>query len=344
MRPKDIIETEHPEYILSDILKMLHKEGPIEQEDFETLAYIKIYHPDLFALHESKLLYLLGLFYKTEGPNDLLSFAYSVFQKAILNDTNQLFTPVQASIRNNILHNKYFSFSAPTSAGKSFLFRELIKDEELDIVIVVPSRALLAEYLIAVNELLVDRKDILILQFIDDVNKSKTTRRIFVVTPERASELFKRPLLFSVSLFLYDEAHISEEKIRGLSFDALVRRVERVFPDAKKVFAHPFVTNPEAQLIKHSFITDARSMAYRQNAVGKIYIHFDRAAGIFEGFSPFITKAHLQQNKFEFSTNLPAELLQAGGRMLVYISKASIYDKSFKAKFEDYISMCGRHC
>ena len=38
-----------------------------------------------------------------------------------------------------------------------------------------------------------------------------------------------------------------------MKFDAFVRRSERTFPEAKKVFTHPFVENPEAQLRKHQF-------------------------------------------------------------------------------------------
>ena len=215
------------------------------------------------------------MFYKVDEPDDLLTFSYSIFSKAIEKETGQKFTPVQASIRKRILKNRYFSFSAPTSAGKSFLFRDLIKDQANDIVIVVPSRALIAEYILAIREIVGDRKDILILQFIDNVNKKRTSRKIFVVTPERASDIFKSPEQYSPSLFLLDEAQISEEKIRGVSFDAFVRRAGRIFPNSKKVFAHPFISNPEAQLNKHNYHESADSMAYQQNTVGKIFLGYD---------------------------------------------------------------------
>jgi len=340
MKPHDIINSEHPKRILIEVKSRLHIDGPVEQEDLETLAYLKRYHPNFFAEEESQLMYLLGLFYKTGEPKDILSLAYSIFGNAIQDETNQRFTPVQASIRTHILQNRYFSFSAPTSAGKSFLFRELIKDQHGDVVIVVPSRALIAEYMLAVIDLVSDRKDILVLQFIDNININKTSRRIFIVTPERASEILKYPDIFNVSIFLYDEAQISEEKVRGVSFDALVRRVEKVFPGAKKVFAHPFVLNPEAQFKKHGIIRDAGHMAYCQNSVGKLYLTYNIKSGVFEHFSPFIQHSHLKNNKMALDTDIPAQIISSGGSILVYISKASIYDKSFKSKFKYYISLC----
>ena len=338
MKPADIIYNNNPEVLLSEIMLRIHSDGPIQQEDLETLSYIKYFHQDTFSLEEKKMMYLLGLFYKVDKPDDLLSLSYSIYSKAIVEEANQNFTPVQASIRNQILKNKYFSFSAPTSTGKSFLFRELILEQNNDIVIVVPSRALIAEYMLAVREIVSDRKDILVLQFIDDINKKRTTRKIFIVTPERAADIFKSPERFNLSLFLYDEAHISEEKIRGVTFDAFVRRADRVFNKAKKIFAHPFIENPEAQLKKHTLKNESGAATYKQNSVGKIYLGYKNNK--FECFSPFIEGAHLLKNKEKFNIDIVEEKLLSGGSVLIYITKTSIYNKSFEDDFEYYISLC----
>lgn len=173
MKPEDIISHEAPEILLAQVLNKVHTEGPVELKDLEALTLLKIYHPEVFSIQEKKLMYLLGLFYKTTEPDDILSFSYLIFQDAIKNEAGHVLTPVQASMRNHILSNRYFSFSAPTSAGKSYLLRELILDTNGDIVIVVPSRALITEYLLSVRKLVESRRDVLVLQFIDDVNKKK---------------------------------------------------------------------------------------------------------------------------------------------------------------------------
>lgn len=340
MKPIDIIKSENSKKILYGILDRLHFDGPVFQEDLETLSYLKYFHKDVFEKEEKKLMYLLGLFYKIEEPDDLLSFSYSIYSRAITEETGKSLTPVQSSIRNKILTNKYYSFSAPTSAGKSFIFRELIYDQNNDIVIVVPSRALIAEYMLVVKEMVADRKDILVLQFVDDVNKKKTNRKIFIVTPERASEVFRKPERFNFSLFLFDEAQISEEKVRGTTFDAFVRRADKVFPGAKKVFAHPFVENPNAQLNKHSFTEESGAMAYKQNTVGKIYLGYDKKNNIFECFSPFIEKSHYKINKTIFEEDIVKNKLLDGGSALIYITKKSIYERTFEDDFKHYISLC----
>ncbi|KIE42629.1 DEAD/DEAH box helicase [Geobacter anodireducens] len=340
MRPAEIIQHENPLELMTSILERLHVSGPTRSEDLETLAYLKYFHSRMFAEYEGRLTYLLGLFHKVGEPKDVLSLAYSAFRDAIVEQANQVLTPVQASIRSGILDNKYFSFSTPTSAGKSYLFRQLIRDEEGDIVIVVPSRALIAEYLIAVRSILQDDPGILVLQFIDDINKLATERRVFVVTPERGKDLFRDAEKYEVSLFLFDEAQLSDEKWRGVNFDSFVRRADRAYPDARKVFAHPFIENPEAQLVKHQFEGNAAARSYSFGAVGKIYLGSDDDTGGFTSFSPFVENGHHKRNRCEFPEDAVGKVIAAGGTLLVFVSKSSIYNKSCIEKFGRYVDMC----
>ncbi|WP_243373463.1 DEAD/DEAH box helicase [Geotalea sp. SG265] len=340
MRPIDIIKTKNPAQLLAMILSDIHKEGPVNQEVLERLAYLKKYYPDLVFEQEAKLMYLLGLFYKTTEPNDLLSLAYRIFQDSILNQYKSILTPVQSTIQNEIEERKFYSFSAPTSTGKSHILRELILRISEDIVIVLPSRALISEYLITVRKIVEGYKEILVLQFIDDINTIKTRKRVFIITPERGSDLFRYRERFNIGLFIFDEAQISEEGVRGLTFDAFVRRTERTFPNAKKVFVHPFVENPEAQLTKHGFTESASAQVFRQSAVGKIFIEFDKRSRSFSFFSPYIDEAHLKKNKCDVSQDIVKEVVEAGGSVLVYVSKMFIYNRKYREVFAEYIKLC----
>ncbi|ODY21538.1 DEAD/DEAH box helicase [Vibrio parahaemolyticus] len=328
----DLIAGENTQSILSECLYEVHTQGPISALTFEKLAYIKRFHPDDFSKYENKFLSAIGLFYKVNEPKSILEEFYSIYSDSIFDEVGHTFTATQASAYRGIKNNRYFSFSAPTSSGKSHLFRELIKTTENDILIIVPSRALIAEYYNEVVEI-VDKKT-LVLQFIEDVNSSKTDRRIFIVTPERGSEVLKYKDVFNIDLVLLDEAQISEEEIRGMTFDALVRRVDKAFPNAKKVFAHPFISNPEAQLKKHTFDADSLSKNYNLYTAGKIFLSIDKANKL-EYFSPNIkTKAE------PIEENLVEETIKKGGSLLVYISKGKIYDGRHLTDFGKYIDLC----
>lgn len=340
MKPANIIGAEDPAVLLAKVISEFHKEGPVNQESLETLSYLKKFHSDIVAPQESKLMYLLGLFYKTTEPKDLLSLAYSVFQDSIFDQFGSTLTPVQATIQNQIQERKFFSFSAPTSTGKSHILRELILKVTDDIVIVLPSRALISEYLITVRKIVEGYKDILVLQFVDNINTGKTKRRVYIITPERGGELFKYRGRFNIGVFIFDEAQISEEGVRGLTFDAFVRRTERNFPNAKKVFVHPFVENPEAQLTKHGFTDNSSSHVFNQSAVGKIFIEFDNKSQSFFFFSPYIDDSHLKKNKYEVSSDIVMEVLDSGGSILIYVSKQFIYDQRYLEVFTQYIERC----
>lgn len=324
------------EDVLQDLLNNLHKEGPINTHDFEKLSYIKKFHPEIFSKYEGKLMHIIGLFYKTSKPQSIIEEVYSIYADSIEKNTGHRFTPIQASAYRKISDNRYFSFSAPTSSGKSYLFRELILNTENDIIIVVPSRALISEYLFRIREMLRDDNSVLILQFIENVNIAKTTRRIYVITPERGEDLFNLINELNVGLFLFDEAQISEEQIRGMRFDSFVRRADKLLPNAKKVFTHPFVENPQAQLIKHGFNNNSAYARYNQSSVGKIYISENNKS--FRYFSPFVNDNERKQ--IDVNYDIVEDVLVKNGTLLIYISKSKIYDGTYVTDYAKYIELC----
>ncbi|SHJ80142.1 Helicase conserved C-terminal domain-containing protein [Dethiosulfatibacter aminovorans DSM 17477] len=324
---------EEIENILVSIIKSIHKNGPIDSRDFELLSHIKLLYNDIFVKYEKRLLYSMGLFYKVTEPNGVLEEIYNVYAETIEESIGIKFTPVQAEAYKYIESKHYFSFSAPTSAGKSYLFRELIKKTVGDIVIVVPSRALIAEYMSLVLNL-VD-KSVLVLQFIENVNTDNTERRIYIITPERGVDLFNIIDDLNIELFLLDEAQITDEPIRGLSFDSLVRRIDRELPDTRKVFAHPFISNPDAQLRKHDFFSNSKSAIYRQHTVGKVFVEYNNQ---FSFFSPYESEWGEQQRNLEY--DLLEQVLATRGTVLIYISKKKIIEGDYLTLFKKYIDLC----
>ena len=217
----------------------------------------------------------------------------------------------------------------------NLLFRDLIKDTDGDIVIVVPSRALISEYIFEILDILKLNKDVLVMQFVELVNLKHSKRRIYVITPERGNDLFANIEKLNIKLFLFDESQLSEEEIRGMRFDALVRRINAHFPDATKVFAHPFVENPEAQLIKHNFNSNSSSANYTQNVVGKIYSCIDKNNNFYY-FSPF----EMPREFTIENTDIIENILSNNGTLLIYTSKTSIYSKEYLKAFKKYTDLC----
>lgn len=318
--------------IIEEIIFDFHKNGPVDQSHLETLSYLKKNAPEIFLKYESRLMFVMGLFYKTGEPNSFVEAIYDSYAKSIQEQTGHKFTPVQADAYLSIKKYTNFSFSAPTSAGKSYLFQELIKETVGDIIIVVPSRALLSEYLIKVKRIV--SKETLVLPFIEIVNTKRTKNRIFIITPERGEELFRNIKQLNVELILLDEAQISEEGIRGMKFDSFVRRIDKQLNNVKKVFTHPFIINPDAQFKKHNIVNSIDSENYNQKTVGKIYLqHFK---GAFTYFSPFEEKTSGKR----FEGNLIEDVIRKGGTALIYISKAKIYEGSFMDSYSQYVELC----
>lgn len=331
-----IINGENIEEILSFVLNRIYTNGPTNISDMEILSYLSLYQKDVFEKYKKSILNYIGAFYKGAESNSLKSKVFSLYRDCIREEFAHLYTPVQANIVHNISNNKCFSFSAPTSTGKSYVFLNLIKESQHDVVIIVPSRALINEFYIKLNSSIAD-KSVNILTFIDKINTRKANRNIFIVTPERCRELFKYED-FNVELFLFDEAQLSnEDSKRGLYFDSIVRRCQKSFPEAKFVFAHPFVANPDSQIKKNHFNEEtSKAFRYEQKNVGQLFMCMDK--GRFYHFG--VEKDLMGKTKVLYEGDPIETAIRNGKSILFYVSKSSIRNKSFLNKFEKYINLC----
>ncbi len=242
----------------------------------EILSYLKLYQPDIFDNYKNAILNYMAVFYKNTERTTLKEIVFRQYRRYVEDTYHYKYTPVQADIIKGIEKNNCFSFSAPTSTGKSFVFMNKIMETKNDVVVVVPSRALINEYYLKLNELITDNR-VNILTFIDKINTKFAKRSVFIVTPERCRELFKQKNDFQIDLFLFDEAQLSNENSkRGLYFDSIVRRCYKAYPESKFIFAHPFVKNPESQIEKNHFNkAEAFSIQYTQKNVGQLFLCTD---------------------------------------------------------------------
>lgn len=335
---KTILEGENIREIIAEVKDNIFSNGGISGTDMEILSLISLYWPQDIQPDLDEILLFLALYFK-EGlvVNTLKAKIFEVYKETISESYNETYTPVQADIYQGINGQQFFSFSAPTSTGKSFVLHSFIKECEHDVVVVVPSRALINEYYIKVCEEIPD-KTVNILTAIEKINTAHSRRTVFIVTPERCRELFKNPQLFTVDVFLFDEAQLGEQTgRRGLYYDSIIRRCKRYFPNSKYVFAHPFVENPVAQFSKNNFEqVNAKAVSYAQRNVGQYYLAKDE-----NGFVHFGIDCDIMGSRCRPYDGDPIKkIIEAKGSVLFYVNKSKILDNRFIEEFNEYISLC----
>lgn len=150
------------------------------------------------------------------------------------------------------------AISAPTSAGKSFIIQNYIRQTFLNkdlffVVYIVPTRALISQVSEDFKKLL--GKDVSInTAFIEKDNDEKeqfTNKEIFILTPERTLKLMQYSYenQFSPDLIFIDEVqNIEDDGNRGFLMEYLVNEIETSWVKSRKVIAGPFLNNPDALL------------------------------------------------------------------------------------------------
>lgn len=163
------------------------------------------------------------------------------------------FTDSQYHIFEALKNSNHFSFSGPTSLGKSFIInafiRHLITEHRGtdNLVILVPSRALINQ---TVNKLKQEFKDvgnytILAHPNVPVILRKENNRYIFVFTPERLIAYLSKIDNPKIDYLFVDEAHkiIALNDTRSPLYYHAILQAER--KSIKLFFASPNVENPE---------------------------------------------------------------------------------------------------
>lgn len=337
-----IIRGENLDEVYDTVRRNVFINGPVDKTDLEILSYLCEYDRERFNRKIDSILGDMALFYKLQNEiqaSSLESVIINEAKRTILDEFKQLLSPVQADIFNAVLYNNCYSFSAPTSTGKSYVFMDLIKKCPNDVIVIVPSRALINEYYVKLRESILD-KAVNILTFIDRINTAHSRKNIFVVTPERCRELFLHKREFDVGLFMFDEAQLTDEvSFRGLLFDSIVRRCHKHFPEAKLVFAHPFISNPEAQIRKNN-LADVEKLgffSYKQRNVGQMFLCADKE---WKYYHCGLNQDVMGYDAKECEDPIRRILTEGHGSVMFYVSKSSILSGMCLVNFERYVNLC----
>lgn len=327
--------------IAAYVRNQIFKNGPEDTVVLEILSYLKLFQSQFFKTFECEILETMGLFYKDITPDSLIGTVFDIYHKYIVEQYGENFTPMQVNILKQIKEKQFFSFSAPTSTGKSFVFRNLIRTSTKDVVVIVPSRALINEYYDRIKEL-VNIKEVNVLTFVDHINTKHVKRNIFILTPERARELFKNQNWLQVEYLLFDEAQLSDDKsVRGFYFDSIVRRAIKTFSGAKFIFAHPFISNPEAQFKRNSVVEpESVAICYKQKNVGQIFYIHDVKSEKFYHFGS--NKGILGRRRLATDFDPIEKTIREGGSVLIYVAKTHIYNGQIFKQFNKYTGLCSK--
>lgn len=184
---------------------------------------------------------------------------YSHFEKDYLripNHDDEYFFYAQKKIFDN-LNRTYFSYSGPTSMGKSLIMRVFIKAQVLsgasdNYAILVPTKALINE---VKSNIIQDFKTQLrahnycVISSARDLLLEQDHNFIFVVTPERFLHLITSRPEIDIDYLFIDEAHkISSKSGRSAFYYKVVDKMGERKNKPHVIFASPNIPNPEIYL------------------------------------------------------------------------------------------------
>lgn len=250
-------------------------------------------------------------------------------------DSEGSFFDTQKKLLKSLKTNQYYSFSAPTSMGKTFLIKSFIRNKiksgsNDNFVIVVPTRALLSEI---ANNIIVDFKDYLGVGCHKVITNTASVKHnekfIAVLTPERLYYSLLRQPDITFNYVFIDEAHkISDKDKRSVTYYKILEMLKGC-SDTYIYFSSPVIPNPDIYLELTDFYTQTNNYAQGQAfsfspvTQNKIYLNFqDRSYSIINN----LTKSFVHCGYFDncFNDRLHSLLYLGTGKCnLVYVSSAN---------------------
>lgn len=194
--------------------------------------------------------------YKSVDILDRLYYAFDKERLIIPGKTDEFFFRTQKLVYDT-LGKKCFSYSGPTSMGKSFVVQTYIKEQiksgiKQNFAILVPTKALINEVrsnLCAELNVILEETNYRIVVSAGDIALKHKHNYIFVMTPERMLHLLNTENDISIGFMFVDEAHkISEKGPRSAFYYKVLNKVVERETSASIIFASPNIPNPEIYL------------------------------------------------------------------------------------------------
>jgi len=168
-----------------------------------------------------------------------------------LSDKKTLLTDFQKQFFDVLTNENFYSVSAPTSAGKSFIFtlsiiKRFLNNKNEKIVLIVPTRALIKELSEKVFNGLKDYNlsneiSIRTVPLVEEENKDSGI--VYILTQERLNTLINETDIIINTLFI-DEAQEIQSN-RGVVLQNTLELILKKFPKINLFFASPLISNPK---------------------------------------------------------------------------------------------------
>lgn len=246
-------------------------------------------------------------------------------------DGKYILTDAQNKLASNLRMLNYFSFSGPTSLGKSFVVKNFIKSEVATnafekgcVVFVVPTNALVSQTARDLRRELENFKDVHV--GIHPVQPRLLLERfrtsVYVFTPERLIRYLSKGER-DIKLLVVDEAHriVAQKDARSPLFYFAISETLRTYA-AKLIFSSPSLSNPELFLeLFGKSTTGSALIQERTVAQQRFLVDFIVNKAVYFPSTPETQPVEIYIDDFSRQTPWSAiEFWASGTKSLVYVN------------------------
>jgi superfamily II DNA/RNA helicase len=161
-------------------------------------------------------------------------------------------TEFQARVEKALVEDLSGLFTAPTSAGKSFIVHEYVKyklnkNEDFFCIFIVPTKALIAQFSSIYRSFRLENDLAFgVYTSIPDGLQLESNQAVFCLTQERCIKILSSNIRDKISFVFVDEIQKVEDKGRGALLEYVINELQRYAPSSQMFFAGPYISNAQS--------------------------------------------------------------------------------------------------
>lgn len=256
---------------IETIANDLEQQGIKNSDYIEELSLYYFHYYNVYKKYEKRITFILDSL--SEGiKSNFSNFGLVDLESEMLSfDLGSKYKLVAKFLENKMKDKKVMRYQNGKKFDSHFLLNGLMSITKFDLLIMVPDKKGVKEYVENITEIFKSSDDV---RVITSSNSERTEgkKNIYVLTPDKILNVCKNGCSIQIDYMIWEQNHLADNKaITGFIFDMILKSVNRCYPNIYYIITNDLFYGVKKQT-KDNESLGFRNKDSQESSKGNVYI------------------------------------------------------------------------